>query len=254
MSLTASRNIAGSVGASTLRLWQGTMGSRKEVEQTVLPVLYDRESDPACRLVRESLTALNLDVDVRPVPQGSVFHRMELDALGGRGVLPTLHFPDTGEVVEGAEAINRVLFSRYGRGKVPRLLRANRLNLFLSELASRARGARGTRRVEARRPEQALTLYSFESSPYSRPVRELLCELEIPYRLINISKQQRADLGPAICRLHLGEYQPIPGSKRDRTLREKGRVQAPYLIDPNSGQEVWESERVLTYLKNHYVV
>ena len=106
--------------------------------------------------------------------------------------------------------------------------------------------------LPSRQPKQLLTLYSFESSPYSRPVRELLCQLELPYHLINLGKSQWADMGPSTMRLKPGPYQPPAGSKREAFLQQYGKVQVPFLIDPNYQVEMFESRDILQYLKQTY--
>jgi glutathione S-transferase len=244
-------NIASSVIASTLRGWHGSAGSKQVTQPPQRPQLFDREDDPECRLVREALTELNLDVMIYPCPLSGIRFTRRLAELSGDNRLPFLIDPNTGERHSGARAINDYLFRQYRQKSAPRHLQVSKLNLLGSKLASASRG----RRILAQpsvNPEQPLTLYSFESSPYSRPVREKLCELELPYTLINLGKQQLADVGPAKQRLHLGEYKPLPNTKRAHMLAEKGRVQVPFLIDPNHGVEMFESKDILAYLERTY--
>ena len=59
-------------------------------------------------------------------------------------------------------------------------------------------------------------------------------------------------MGPANFRFHLGEYQPVPNTKRAKLLAEKGRVQVPFLIDPNQSIELLESKDILEYLDKTY--
>jgi glutathione S-transferase len=46
------------------------------------------------------------------------------------------------------------------------------------------------------------------------------------------------------------------GTSRNRKLLEKktGKVQVPYLIDPNTGVEMFESKRILAYLNQTYAL
>ena len=83
-------------------------------------------------------------------------------------------------------------------------------------------------------------------------MRERLCEYEIPYKLINLGKQQWSDMGPAKARFTLGEYCPLPNTKRDEFFQIHGDVQVPYLIDPNTGRELFESNEIVTYLDQNY--
>ncbi len=245
-------NVLGSTAASTLRLWRGTMGSRRSGQPAQLPVLFDRENCEACRLVREALTELNLDAMIYPIPEGGNRHLTLLQSVSGQQSVPFLQDPNSGESHQGAKAIVAYLFRHYGQGRAPLLLRANLFNLGLSKLASLARRPHGDKAGGGKAAVLPLQLYSFESSPFSRPVRESLCELELAYHLINLSKQQVADLGPARQRLHFGEYRPLPGSKREAFLKAHGRVQVPFLVDPNTGTSLFESRRILDYLQRTY--
>ena len=121
-----------------------------------------------------------------------------------------------------------------------------------SRLASSLRGGEGERAAPSRAPRKPLELYSFESSPYARLVRERLCELELPWVLRSIGKEQLSDWGPASRRFSLRPWRPKPGGRRERMLAETGRAQVPYLIDPNRGIDLFESQAILTHLDAHY--
>ncbi len=249
-------NIFSSVVASTVRGWRGSKGSKTTQQPVQLPILFDSEDNAECRLVREALTELNLDVLIYPCPQGADRFAGELQRYGGANAsIPYLVDPNTNVKLEGAEAINAYLFQQYKQQEIPKNLDATQLNLFNSRLASFARlRITALQAKPAKSAAQPLILYSFESSPYSRPVREKLCELQLPYRLINLGKQQLADVGPATFRFHLGEYHPIPNSKRAELLATKGRVQVPFLIDPNNNIEMFESKDILEYLDKMYAL
>ncbi len=244
--------VGSSVLASTLRGWRGAMASRKVQQPALLPELYDREGCAHSRFVREALTELNLDVRIVPVPLGSSRNIELLQSVSAQDKVPFLFDPNTGSKLVGSDAIINYLFTTYAGRKPPEQLRATQFNVFKSRLATVVRGSRGLEAKPSIPVEKDLTLYSFEASPYSRLVRERLCELELPYKLINIGKQQRADLGPSNFRLHLGEYKPIPNTKRSYFLSEHGNVQVPYLIDPNTNLDLFESMDILDYLKQNY--
>lgn len=238
--------------ASTLRRWRGTTGSTKTVQPAKLPEIYDREGCPRCRLVREAITELNLNVLVYPCPEGGTRYTARLEKLSGALALPFLYDPNNRQKLAGAQAIIDYLFSQYRGKPAPSALRENFINLAASSLSGKLRGNRG-QQVKASRPaSKNLTLYSFESSPFSRPVRERLCEYELAYQLVNLSKQQLADLGPSVRRLHFGEYKPLPGTKREAFLSQHGRVQVPFLVDPNTDTEMFESLNILKYLDDRY--
>ncbi len=241
-------DLVSSTLASSVRFWQGTAASRTthQPEQTI--ALYDREGSPNCRLAREALTALNLDVLIMPCPRGGKRFTQALKD----NQLPLLIDLNTETTLSGPERIIEYLYAEYLGEKPPLPVRATPLNHISSTLASTLRLSAGTRCRTSRAPEQPLTLYSFESSPYSRPVRERLCELEIPYHLINLGKQQIADLGPAKCHFTLGAYKPLPDSKRSQFFDEHGNVQVPYLVDPNTDTELFESQQIIRYLDKTY--
>ncbi len=84
-------------------------------------------------------------------------------------------------------------------------------------------------------------------------MRERLCALELPYHLVNLGKLQWADMGPAAVRLFaFGGYRPTPGSKRAAFFKEHGKVQVPYLVDPNTKVQMFESRAILAYLEQTY--
>jgi glutathione S-transferase len=239
--------------ASSLRFWRGTWGNRPSKAPGQLLILFDREDDAQCRLVRETLTELNLDAMIYPCPAGGKrFAPQRKKAAPGSASVPTLHDPNTGSSFEGAGAIITHLFDHYLVTPASAGSRASLLNVLGARLAGMVREPLGIRARASTRPKAPLTLYSFESSPYSRPVRERLCALELPYHLVNLGKMQWADMGPAAMRFSLGPYRPVAGSKRDAFLKEHGRVQVPFLIDPNQNVKMFESNDILAYLERTY--
>jgi hypothetical protein len=121
-----------------------------------------------------------------------------------------------------------------------------------STLAVVSRFASGSRARPSKPARRPLELFSFESSPYSRRVRELLCELELPYVLRNTGKARWQDLGPPSFRATLFPELPVEGRNRKRLLERAGRVQVPYLVDPNTGTEMFESAAIRRYLLDTY--
>ena len=254
MSVRHQGKVLTSVLASTLTGWRGTR-ALAPVKAAAQPlVLFDIEACPYCRAVRQALTALRLDVLIQPCPKGGTRFRGLAQARVGKQQFPLLIDPNTGEVLlESAEIID-YLFATYGREGLQPAMRPTILATRFSELASLSRGLRGLKAHPARPAEQPLQLWSFESSPYSRLVRERLCELELPYVLHNLGKEQFADLGPARLRVRPGPYKPLPDGPRAVMLAPLGRVQVPYLEDPNSGRKLFESEDILAYLDHQYAL
>ena len=245
-------DIASSTLASSLRIWRGTRASAAAARQPKrLLELYEFEACPYCRLVREALTELDLDARIYPCPQGGRRFRPRVLALGGKTQFPYLVDPNTRRSLYESDAIIEYLYAQYGRGPAPsRLLRP--FDVATATLAAVPRLAAGGRvrpSTPARRP---LELFSFESSPYSRRVRELLCELELPYVLRNTGKARWQDLGPPSLRAALFPGLPVEGRNRKVLLERAGRVQLPYLVDPNTDTAMFESAAIRRYLLETY--
>jgi len=237
--------------ASTLRLWRGT-NARGSVEQPVKHLkLYEFEGCPYCRLVREALTELDIDALIYPTPHGGKRFRPKVAELGGKQQFPFLVDPNTGESMYESDAIIGYLYRRYGGRPAPtRLLRPFDVSSSILAGLPRARAGRQARPSKA--PQRPLELFSFESSPYSRRVRELLCELELPYLLRNTGKARWQDLGPPLLRATLFPTLAVEGRSRMELLRRAGKVQVPYLVDPNTGTEMFESDAIRDYLLSTY--
>ena len=80
-------------------------------------------------------------------------------------------------------------------------------------------------------PEQLLELYEFEGCPFCRKVREVFSELDLDY---------------------IAHESPRGSANRDKLSALGGKAQFPYLIDPNTGTSMYESEAIITYLMNTY--
>jgi glutathione S-transferase len=244
-------NIPSSVLASQIRGWRGTLAFRPSAKQPERPLeLYDLENSPPCRLVREALTELDLDALIYPCPEGGQRFRSRLVELGGGPSLPLLLDPNVDRALRGPDEIIAHLRETYGARRRSRPISA--AEMARSRLASLARGGRGLSARPSRAPERPLSLYSFESSPYSRPVRETLAELELPYLLHNTGKARWEDMGQPWVRRTFFPNLPVEGRNRLRLLERVGRVQLPYLIDPNTGAEMFESVEINAYLERTY--
>jgi glutathione S-transferase len=247
--------ILGSVTSSFLGKWRGSAALKGVSQPAQALKLYDIEASPYCRLAREALTALHLDAEIYPCPKGGTRFRVEAERLGGKQQFPLLHDPNTGALLYESAEIVEYLFQTYGGGRgVPASYRRTPLTLPGVFAATAVRGLAGQKVRPARVPEKMLELWSFESSPYSRLVRERLCELEIPYVLHNIGKERWQDIGPAVFRLKPGPYVPVPGGKREAHFVRTGHMQVPYLEDPNTGAKLLESAAILDYLDEVYAL
>jgi glutathione S-transferase len=195
--------------------------------------LYEFEACPFCRKVREALSVLDLDAVVYPCPKGGQRFRPEVMARGGKAQFPFLVDPDAGIEMYESDDIVRHLFTRYGDGQVPWSLSVPPLTLLSGALAALVRPLSGVRWRPSRAPVRPLELWSFEASPYCRLVREALCTLEIPHLLHNVAK----------------------GSPRRAAFVERsGKMQVPYLHDPNTGRSMFESADIVAYLDQTYAL
>lgn len=193
--------------------------------------LYEFEGCPYCRKVREALSSLDLEAEVRPCPKGGTRFRPEVEAHGGRLLFPYLVDPDTGKGMYESDDIVAYLFELYGSGRPPFALSGGLLNDVGSTLASALRPTRGVRARPSRAPARPLELYSFEASPFCRIAREALCSLEIPYVLHNVAKDSPS---------------------REAFVARSGRMLVPWLHDPNTGAQMFESADIVRYLERTY--
>lgn len=245
-------NIASSLVSTLVRATSGIQSSAAGERPAELVQLYDIENCPYCRLVREALTELNLDVLILPCPKEGQRFRPELEERGGKAQFPYLVDPNTG--VEMYESLDIVayLFETYGEGKVPLRWKLGSLQTAGSMLASAPRLSRGMKAKPGVEPESLLELYSFESSPYARLVREKLCEMEIPYVVRNCGRTELTEwlLPPIRNALNV-----TPESKlenRRHLQHREGKVSIPYLYDPATDQGMFESQAILDYLEQNY--
>jgi glutathione S-transferase len=232
-SMNRTLDITTSVLTSVIRLGSGSavgkMGPRPEKTLE----LYEFEACPFCRKVREALSILDLEVRILPCPKGGKRFREALVVRGGKAQFPYLVDPNTGVEMYESDDIVRYLFAQYGDGRVSMLLRMGPLNDIAAVLSGAPRGRAGSRVISSREPDQALELASFEASPYCRIVRESLCSLEIGYILRNVAKGSPS---------------------RDAFEQRSGKMMVPWLSDPNTGTEIFESEDIVAYLHDRYAL
>lgn len=193
--------------------------------------LYEFEVCPYCRIAREALSALSLDPIIYPCPKGGTLFREKVKREGGRYQFPYLVDPNNGITMYESRDIVDYLFREYGEGRAPWFLRQRTFAVATSMLASGFRPSRGRHAVRSRQPEKLLELYSYEGSPFCRIAREALCELELPHQLRNVPRQSpdRADF-----------------------VSVSGRMKVPYLLDPNTGAQMFESADIRHYLYTTY--
>src|SRR5205814_1500340 len=80
-------------------------------------------------------------------------------------------------------------------------------------------------------PPKRLWLYDFEGCPYCRKVREVLSELDLDYLEHPVARAS---------------------PRRAELVKRGGKMQAPYLVDPNTRTEMYESDDIIAYLNATY--
>ena len=227
-------DIASAFLASVARLGSGLTVGKIGRRPAKLLELYEFESCPFCRLVREALTMLDLPALIHPCPKGGQRFRPEVVRRGGKAQFPFLVDPNTGRELYESMDIVEYLYREYGDAPVPAVLAVPPLSKVSSALASALRLPRGLGgAVASVAPKTPLELWSFESSPYCRIVRDSLCELELPYILHNV-----------------GKHSP----SRPAFIARAGKMRVPYLVDPNQRREMFESADIVRYLHDTYGV
>ena len=227
--LDVGSSLIASIGRGGAGMQVGVLGARplKRLK------LYEYEGCPYCRKVREVLSILDLEAEIYPCPRNAPRFRAEVKKRGGKAQFPYLVDPNSGEELYESDDIVRYLFDRYGDGNVPLSLALGPLTTATSFLASAARPGFGITFRKSKRPVNLLELYSFEASPFCRIVRETLSSLEIPYVLYNVAKGSPS---------------------RDDFIARSGKMQVPYLIDPNTSEEMFESDEIVRYLEKTYAI
>ncbi len=245
-------DILSSTLSSSTRAWSGIRSRAGGILPREMLHLYDIETCPFCRLVREALTELDLDAVIYPCPKGGRRFRPEVTERGGKQQFPFLYDPNTDlEMYESLEII-RYLYQTYGERSLPLKWKFGNLQKLNSALASSFRAHSGLRAIPSRRPTQLLELYSFEASPFARPVRELLCELEIPYILRSCGRSRLDEWVPPPLRQRLGIVPESELHNRRELQQREGKVAIPFLRDPNTDTALFESSSIIDYLRATY--
>jgi glutathione S-transferase len=107
------------------------------------------------------------------------------------------------------------------------------LDYLSSMIVSRVRGGAGSRVLTASRtPAKPLELYEFEACPFCRKVREALSALDLDAIVYPCPKRGQ-------------RYRPQLKSLG-------GKFQFPFLVDPNTGRSLYESNDIIRYLNQTY--
>ncbi|AQK51634.1 hypothetical protein Zm00014a_010309 [Zea mays] len=218
---------------------ESKIGQCKRPEKPI--EIYEFEGCPFCRKVntssflqvREMVSVLDLDVLFYPCPRKGPTFRPKVLEMGGKKQFPYMVDPNTGVAMYESDDIIKYLADTYGDGSVPIMLSLGLLTAITAGLATLGRIGKGNSYTASRIPPQPIEIWAFEGSPFCRLVRETLVELELPHLLHSCAR----------------------GSlKRQEVFKKKGVFQAPYIEDPNTGVQMFESAEIIDYLKATYVL
>lgn len=206
-------------------------------------ILYEYESSPFCRKVREAGQLLDLNIEMRPCPGARAGFARELKERTGRMTVPYLVDPNTGKEMFESEDIIDYMVKEYGPDESK--FDANALWTFRGgfamlsgSYAALARGMPCSQPQANARPDNVkmkpLEFWGYEASPFCRPVREKLCALCLPHVIVPCSR----------------------GSRNRQVVMEQtgSQFQVPRLVDPNTGVDMFESPAILEYLEQVYTV
>lgn len=205
-------------------------------------ILYQYDGSPFCKRVREMINLLDLTVEYRPCPgarQGAFSE--ELFERTGRRTVPYLIDPNTGsELFESGDQLEYLLenygppASEFDR-KALWPITFESFSITTSTIVALLRGFPGSKKQPNARPDneqmEPLELWGYESSPFVRPVREKLDALCLPHVMVSCSRGS---------------------ANRDRMVAKTGRFQVPFLVDRNTGLELFEGNEIVKYLDAVY--
>lgn len=193
--------------------------------------IYEFEGCPFCRKVREIVAVLDLDVLFYPCPKNGPNFRPKVAQMGGKQQFPYMVDPNTGTAMYESDDIIKYLVQKYGDGSIPFTLSLGLLTTLTEGFAMIGRMGKGSSYTPSKLPPKPLELWAYEGSPFCKIVREVLVELELPHIVRSCAR----------------------GSPKRQILFEKvGHFQAPYIEDPNTGVQMFESAEIVEYLKVTY--
>ncbi|KAL3655235.1 hypothetical protein CASFOL_001021 [Castilleja foliolosa] len=195
--------------------------------------IYEFESCPFCRKVREIVAVLDLDVLYYPCPRNGPNFRPKVSQMGGKQQFPYMVDPNTGVSMYESDDIIKYLVDKYGDGNVPLLLSLGLLTTLTEGFAMIGRMGKGSIYTPSKLPPKPLEIWAYEASPFCKVVREVLVELELPHILHSCAR----------------------GSPKRQIIYQKvGHFQVPYLEDPNTGVQMFESADIIDYLRATYAL
>ncbi|WMV44459.1 hypothetical protein MTR67_037844 [Solanum verrucosum] len=181
--------------------------------------------------VREIVAILDLDVLYYPCPRNGPNFRPKVGQMGGKLQFPYMVDPNTGVSMYESDEIIKYLVGKYGDGNVPLMLSLGLFTTLTAGFAMIGRMGKGSSYKPSKLPPKPLELWAYEPSPFCKVVREVLVEQELPHILHSCAR----------------------GSPKRQVLYERvGHFQVPYLEDPNTGVQMFESADIVEYIQATY--
>lgn len=204
-------------------------------------IVYEYESSPYCRKVREAACLLDIPLELRPCPGARQGFSDQMWSETNSRIVPYMRDPNTGTAMFESEDIIDYMLETYGPTAPydPKALWTLRgsFALWTGALAAIVRGLPASSRKRNAKPDnelvQPLVLYGYETSPFVRKTRETLCELCLPHIVVPCARGSR---------------------NRDLLYSKTGRFQVPYIEDPNTGVSLFESNEIVEYLLDAYTI
>ena len=220
-----------------IRLRDSSSVLNRSMQPNKTLVLYENESCPYCKRVREMMNLLDITYECRPCFE-SIRNAWGVD---GERPLPHLYDPNTDTTIFGDDEIINALLNLYGPSpsefdrKALWPVEFKAFSVLTSQIAALIRGnSTSTQQSNARSDNERMKpieLWGYECSPFVRPVKEKLCALGLPHKVVSCSRGS---------------------SNRDLMMERTGRFQVPFIFDPNTGIEMFEGAEIVDYLESVY--
>ncbi|KAL7520748.1 hypothetical protein ACHAWX_005458 [Stephanocyclus meneghinianus] len=209
------------------------------LQPTETLVLYANDSSPYCKRVHEMMNLLDITYESRPCFEAN----RNAWGVSSDRPLPYLFDPKSDATVFGDDAIINFLLDRYGPPpstfdrKALWPIEFKAFSVITSQLVSLIRGNPTVTQQANARPDneqmKPLELWGYECSPFVRPVKDKLGALGLPHRIVSCSRGS---------------------NNRDKMVEKTGRFQVPFLVDENTGVEMFEGPEIVAYLEAVYTV
>ncbi|XP_059309088.1 uncharacterized protein LOC132060191 isoform X2 [Lycium ferocissimum] len=195
--------------------------------------IYEFERYVCWGSVREIVAVLDLDVLFYPCPRNGPNFRPKVGQMGGKQQFPYMVDPNTGVAMYESDAIIKYLVGKYGDGNVPFMLSLGLFTTLTAGFAMIGRMGKGSTYTPSKMPPKPIELWAYEPSPFCKVVREVLVELELP---------------------HIQHSCARGSPKRQEVYKRVGHFQVPYLEDPNTGVQMFESADIVEYIQATYAL